>query len=84
MTETTTFRAAYLPSSDGGGTLLTLPEHATLGQESLLAVAREEMARGGVDGTPEIGTWEVAHDPCKTGPSRHRRRDPKVRILAYA
>lgn len=27
MTQTTTFRAAYLPS-DGGGTLLPLPEHA--------------------------------------------------------
>ena len=56
------FRAAYIVSADRqGDVVLTGPEHAALSDEALLAEAKAEMARAGIDladGTLEIGEWE--------------------------
>lgn len=55
-----TYRAAYWTDGQGGELLLTAPEHATLSGEALLAEARAEAERAGVDlsyGRIEIGDW---------------------------
>ncbi|HEX7039624.1 MAG TPA: hypothetical protein VF202_05895 [Trueperaceae bacterium] len=58
-----TYRAAYWTDGQGGELVLTAPEHSTLSEEALLAEARAEAERAGVDlsyGRIEIGDW---HDP---------------------
>ena len=58
---TTSYRAAYLLSSDKQAELvLTAPEHAEMSDDELRAEALAEAERAGVnigDGTIEIGTW---------------------------
>lgn len=54
------YRAAYIPGapdSTSGGIVLTLPEHADLPDDELLAEARRCMAEIGIDGDPVIGEW---------------------------
>lgn len=55
-----TYRAAYWTDGQGGELVLTAPEHAHLSDEALLAEARAEAERAGVDlsdGRIEIGDW---------------------------
>lgn len=62
-----TYRAAYWVDDQGGELVLTLPEHAQLPDDELLAEARAEAERAGVDlsyGRIEIGDW---HDPYIPG-----------------
>jgi len=59
-----TYRAAYWTDGHGGELVLTAPEHAHLSDEELLAEARAEAERVGLDlsdGRIEVGEW---YDPC--------------------
>ena len=59
-----TYRAAYWTDGQGGELVLTAPEHAHLSDEELLAEARAEAERVGLDlsdGRIEVGEW---YDPC--------------------
>lgn len=55
------FRAAYWIRKDGQGeVLLTGPEHAGMAEEELLAEARAEAERAGMEltaGKIEVGEW---------------------------
>jgi len=55
-----TYRAAYWTDRRGAEVVLTLPEHASLSDEDLLAEARREAERVGLDltyGEIVIGEW---------------------------
>ena len=56
----TTYRAAYWADGRGSEIVLTLPEHAHLSNEELIAEATAEAKRQGMDlsyGRIEIGEW---------------------------
>lgn len=57
---TTTYRAAYWTDGQGAEIVLTLPEHAHLSDDDLLAEAMAEAERQGMDlsyGQIVIGIW---------------------------
>lgn len=55
------YRAAYLMSADGQGeVVLTGPEHSGLDDDALIAEARAEARRAGIEldgGRIVVGTW---------------------------